>query len=183
MLTALQRKLRAKYEPAPARQPWPSSFWSVVATIRAPQWMVGQFVQHYVKAGAKEILLFFDDPDVTKFKPHDRIRPHPADSSLRANYRVNKLVVLHFEGMTFDLFKEKVARRSSGAVKLDFAQGRFEARRAYTWNIYESGGEPALLEFYKKLYVLDPAALKRGLSRGYIEQRTIASKKPSTPAL
>ena len=68
-------------------------------------------------------------------------------------------------------------------MKLDFAQGRFEARRAYTWNIYESGGEPALLGIYKKLYVLDPAALKRGLSHGYIEQRIIAWKKPPTPAL
>lgn len=40
--------------------------WAVVATVRAPSEMVNVFIAHYLRLGANEIHVFFDDPELTK---------------------------------------------------------------------------------------------------------------------
>ncbi len=69
---------QSSFQPHPWSEP---SSWSVVTTVRAPQWMVDQFVRYYVRAGAEEVFLFFDDPATASFKPHHRIRATICDNA------------------------------------------------------------------------------------------------------
>lgn len=43
--------------------------WCVVSTVRAPQLMTDLFIEHYLKMGASEIHIFFDDPLCTEINP------------------------------------------------------------------------------------------------------------------
>lgn len=52
--------------------------WAVVATIRAPQFMVDKFICHYIKMNASEIHIFLDDPEFAEY-----------DKSLISDSRVN----------------------------------------------------------------------------------------------
>lgn len=50
------------------------SSWSIVTTVRAPEWQVNAFIKHYLEIGAKEIFLYFDDPAFSLELMNDRVK-------------------------------------------------------------------------------------------------------------
>lgn len=50
------------------------SSWSIVTTVRAPEWQVDAFVNHYLQIGAKELFLYFDDPNLISITSNDKVK-------------------------------------------------------------------------------------------------------------
>jgi hypothetical protein len=96
-------------------------------------------------------------------------RPIPADPALTANHDTGKLSLLHFEALTFEMFREKVVRRSDGTSPAIRLSAREEARRAHMWNVYSRQGDDGLLELYKRFHVLERKELQDCMSAGFVQ--------------
>lgn len=93
--------------------------------------------------------------------------PFPVDLSLKTNVSTYYIDLLHFEGQSFQLFKDKFKLRvyknvakympATYKVRLDICKREFDLR-----------GEQGLLNVYKDLYVMPPDKLKKAIDLGIV---------------
>lgn len=93
--------------------------------------------------------------------------PSPVDASLTKNAPTNFIDLLHFEGQSYELFKEKVRLRIYKNVARHMPY-TYKVRLAICKREYEAHGDEGLLSVYKSFYVMEPNLLKKALDLGVV---------------
>jgi len=106
-------------------------------------------------------------PEIFKMSVH---RPIPLDPNLIANAKTNDLELLHFEGQSYELFKEKCLRRSRKKVAT-LMPDRFTKRLEKIESVIASSGEQGLKDLYKSFYVMEPSTLAEAIADGFVEKK------------
>ncbi|MBH3363692.1 MULTISPECIES: glycosyltransferase family 2 protein [Pseudomonas] len=112
-------------------------------------------------------------PEIFKMSVH---RPIPLNPNLIANAKTNDLELLHFEGQSYELFKEKCLRRSRKKVAT-LMPDRFTKRLEKIESIISTDGERGLKELYKSFYVMDEDTLSSAISDGFVEEKPWRNKE------
>lgn len=106
-------------------------------------------------------------PDIFKMSVH---RPVPFDPNLIANAKTNDLELLHFEGQSFELFKEKCYLRSKKNVA-QLMPDRFSKRLEKIDEVIDLYGDEGLKELYNKFYVMKEEKLSSAINDGFVEEK------------
>lgn len=106
-------------------------------------------------------------PEIFKMSVH---RPVPLNPSLITNAKTNDLELLHFEGLNYELFKEKCLRRSRQKVAT-LMPDRFSKRLEKIESIISTEGERGLEKLYESFYVMNEKTLAEAISDGFIEKK------------
>lgn len=93
--------------------------------------------------------------------------PMPVDSSLISNVPTYYIDLLHFEGQSYDLFKEKFKLRVFKNVAKHMPN-TYKVRLDIIKREYESKGEAGMLEVYKDFYVMAPDKLRKAMDLGVV---------------
>jgi hypothetical protein len=118
-------------------------------------------------------------PEIFKMSVH---RPIPLDPNLIANAKTNDLELLHFEGQSYELFKEKCLRRSRKKVAT-LMPDRFTKRLEKIESVIASNGEHGLKELYKSFYVMDSKTLSEAIADGFVEKKVWNQSQSTTSDL
>lgn len=101
-------------------------------------------------------------PVIARMSVH---QPVPADGTFTCNVETSQADLLHFEGQSFELFREKsFARRAKEFYR--HLTPRARARADYLAAKIDDGGEKGLLEAYQTLYVMSPELLEQAVDAG-----------------
>lgn len=103
-------------------------------------------------------------PEVKSMSVH---WPTPVDSSLSVNVPTYYIDLLHFEGQSFDLFKEKCLLRIFKNVAKHMP-GTYKVRLGICKREYEKNGDSGLLDVYKQFYVMDEETLEKAMGLGIV---------------
>jgi len=109
--------------------------------------------------------------DIFKMSVH---RPVPNDTNLIANAKTYDLELLHFEGQSFELFKEKCYLRSKKNVAL-LMPDRFSKRLKKIEDTINQQGDKGLRDLYEKFYIMNRKQIESALSDGFIEEKNWSS--------
>lgn len=107
------------------------------------------------------------------FRKHPEVKfmsvhwPMPVDSSLTSNVPTYFIDLLHFEGQSYELFKEKFKLRVFKNVAKHMPN-TYKVRLDIIKREYEQKGEDGMLEVYKDFYVMGPEKLEKALSSGVV---------------
>lgn len=93
--------------------------------------------------------------------------PTPVDVSLLTNVPTYFIDLLHFEGQTYELFKEKFKIRVFKNVAKHMP-ATYHVRLDITKKAYEAYGDEGLLRVYKDFYVMDPEKLQLAMTLGVV---------------
>ena len=99
--------------------------------------------------------------------------PKPCDPNLRSAVVAPCVELLHFDSLTFADWKEKWMRRFNGEVLAIKMSERRRRQMEMIGRTYERAGDAGLVEFYKKMYVLDPDKLATARSAGFLVERNL----------
>lgn len=107
------------------------------------------------------------------FRKHPEVKfmsvhwPMPVDSSLTSNVPTYYIDLLHFEGQSYELFKEKFKLRVFKNVAKHMPN-TYKVRLDIIKREYEAKGEEGMLEVYKDFYVMAPEKLEKAMSLGVV---------------
>ncbi|WP_028687415.1 glycosyltransferase family 2 protein [Pseudomonas fulva] len=93
--------------------------------------------------------------------------PTPVDTSLTKNVPTYYIDLLHFEGQTYDLFKEKVKLRIYKNVAKHMPQ-TYKVRLDICKRAYEEHGDEGLLSVYRSFYVMESDTLDKAIQSGVV---------------
>lgn len=93
--------------------------------------------------------------------------PTPVDTSLTTNVPTYYIDLLHFEGQTYDLFKEKFKLRVFKNVAKHMPN-TYKVRLEILKREYQARGDEGLLDLYKRFYVMSPEVLNKALDMGVV---------------
>ena len=122
------------------------------------------------------------------FRKHPEVKfmsvhwPMPVDSSLTANVPTYYIDLLHFEGQSYELFKEKFKLRVFKNVAKHMPN-TYKVRLEIIKRQYEESGDDGLLDAYKDFYVMAPDKLKKALELGVVVKLDWALGKVSAEKL
>lgn len=94
-------------------------------------------------------------------------RPVPVDANLVENVDTDYLEMLHFEGQSFELFREKCRLRLEDNVA-KLINKRFKQRLMLIKDYFDRDGEAGLLDIYKKFYVIEGEKLEMAKNLGFV---------------
>lgn len=114
-------------------------------------------------------------PVVFKMSVH---RPVPFDTSLISNIKTNDLELLHFEGQSYDLFKEKSFLRSRKKVAT-LMPDRFSHRLEKIEQVYAAHGDAGLRRLYNDFYVMSERKIEAAISDGFVQKKPFKSESNS----
>lgn len=93
--------------------------------------------------------------------------PMPVDASLTSNVPTYYIDLLHFEGQSYELFKEKFKLRVFKNVAKHMPN-TYKVRLDIIKREYETKGEQGMLEVYKDFYVMAPEKLQKAMKLGVV---------------
>ena len=93
--------------------------------------------------------------------------PTPVDASLTTNVPTYYIDLLHFEGQSYELFKEKFMLRVFKNVARHMPY-TYKIRLNICKREYDARGEKGLMDVYRSFYVMTPDVMKKAMDLGIV---------------